>query len=334
MNQPTVKKIFLDMTDPNPESQVLHNIEGVDNRSVQGNDNSSILGNDNIVDSEFIKIENVFINVSYEKETKQNKQAVINKSCIQFIITGSFEEINENQLRAIEAHLRKKGKDIELTIYKAEEGSIKITVDAKPETLELLKQLFESGELTELLEFPIEDVRILNKERSNNKDNLVSVINPSFQKIVKDRRSELSETDLIKANQKMATAVATDTILEQLKTLSFLEAAELVKQIEEAFGVSAAAVGVAIPVGDGGAAAPVEAAVEQTEFNVVLEGLADESKKISVLKVVRAITGLGLKEAKDLVESAPKDVLTGVPKAAAEDAKKQLEETGGKASIK
>jgi large subunit ribosomal protein L7/L12 len=126
-------------------------------------------------------------------------------------------------------------------------------------------------------------------------------------------------------------SAATDTILEQLKTLSLLEAAELVKQIEEAFGVSAAA-----PVGVAAAApaAAAEAAEEQTEFSVVLEGLADESKKIAVLKVVRAITGLGLKEAKDLVESTPKDVLTGVPKAAAEDAKKQIEEAGGKVAVK
>jgi large subunit ribosomal protein L7/L12 len=127
-------------------------------------------------------------------------------------------------------------------------------------------------------------------------------------------------------------SAATDTILEQLKTLSLLEAAELVKQIEEAFGVSAAApVGVAMAAGP---AATAEVAEEQTEFNVVLEGLSDDSKKISVLKVVRAITGLGLKEAKDLVEAAPKDVLTGVPKAAAEDAKKQIEEAGGKVAIK
>jgi large subunit ribosomal protein L7/L12 len=126
-------------------------------------------------------------------------------------------------------------------------------------------------------------------------------------------------------------SAATDTILEQLKTLSLLEAAELVKQIEEAFGVSAAA-----PVGVAAAApaAAAEAAEEQTEFSVVLEALADESKKIAVLKVVRAITGLGLKEAKDLVESTPKDVLSGVPKAAAEDAKKQLEEAGGKVALK
>jgi large subunit ribosomal protein L7/L12 len=127
-------------------------------------------------------------------------------------------------------------------------------------------------------------------------------------------------------------SAATDTILEQLKTLSLLEAAELVKQIEEAFGVSAAA-SVGVPVGPA-TVAPTEAAEEQTEFNVVLESLADESKKIAVLKVVRAITGLGLKEAKDLVESTPKDVLTGVPKAAAEDAKKQIEEAGGKVSLK
>jgi large subunit ribosomal protein L7/L12 len=127
-------------------------------------------------------------------------------------------------------------------------------------------------------------------------------------------------------------SAATDTILEQLKTLSLLEAAELVKQIEEAFGVSAAAsVGVAVAAGP---AAVAEAAEEQTEFNVVLEGLSDDTKKIAVLKVVRAITGLGLKEAKDLVESTPKDVLTGVPKAAAEDAKKQIEEAGGKVVVK
>ncbi len=127
-------------------------------------------------------------------------------------------------------------------------------------------------------------------------------------------------------------SAATDNILEQLKTLSLLEAAELVKQIEEAFGVSAAAsVGVAVAAAP---AAAAEAAEEQTEFNVVLEALADESKKIAVLKVVRAITGLGLKEAKDLVEATPKDVLTGVAKAAAEDAKKQLEEAGGKVSLK
>jgi large subunit ribosomal protein L7/L12 len=125
-------------------------------------------------------------------------------------------------------------------------------------------------------------------------------------------------------------SAATDTILEQLKTLSLLEAAELVKQIEEAFGVSAAApVGVAMA----GPAAVAEEVEVQTEFTVVLESVPAEVK-IAVLKVVRGITGLGLKEAKDLVEAAPKEVISGVPKAAADDAKKQIEDAGGKVAIK
>jgi len=126
-------------------------------------------------------------------------------------------------------------------------------------------------------------------------------------------------------------SAATDKILESLKSLSLLEAAELVKQIEEAFGVSAAAPVAVAAVG--GAAAPAEAVEEKTEFDVILESVPDD-KKIAVLKVVRSLTGLGLKEAKDLVEAAPKAVHEGVPKDAAEDAKKQIEEAGGKVAIK
>jgi large subunit ribosomal protein L7/L12 len=125
-------------------------------------------------------------------------------------------------------------------------------------------------------------------------------------------------------------SAATDKILESLKTLSLLEAAELVKQIEEAFGVSAAA---PVAVAGAAAAAPAEAVEEKTEFDVILESVPDD-KKISVLKVVRGITGLGLKEAKDLVEAAPKAIREGVAKDAAEDAKKQIEEAGGKVAIK
>ncbi len=125
-------------------------------------------------------------------------------------------------------------------------------------------------------------------------------------------------------------SAATDKILDQLKALSLLEAAELVKQIEEAFGVSAAA---PVAVAGVAAAAPAEAVEEKTEFDVILESVPDD-KKISVLKVVRTLTGLGLKEAKDLVEAAPKAVREGVPKDAAEDAKKQIEEAGGKVAIK
>lgn len=131
-------------------------------------------------------------------------------------------------------------------------------------------------------------------------------------------------------------SAATDEILEKLKTLSLLEAAELVKQIEEAFGVSAAApVGgfaMAAPAG-GGAAAAAEPEEEKTEFDVILEEVPAD-KKIAILKVVRTLTGLGLKEAKDLVEAAPKPVKEAIAKDAAEDAKKQLEEAGAKASVK
>ncbi len=128
-------------------------------------------------------------------------------------------------------------------------------------------------------------------------------------------------------------SAATDKILESLKTLSLLEAAELVKQIEEAFGVSAAAPVAVAAAGGGGGGAAAEAVDEKSEFDVILESVPDD-KKIAVLKVVRVITGLGLKEAKDLVEAAPKAVREGVAKDAAEDAKKQIEEAGGKVAIK
>lgn len=131
-------------------------------------------------------------------------------------------------------------------------------------------------------------------------------------------------------------SAATDEILEKLKSLTLLEAAELVKQIEETFGVSAAApVGVAVAAP--GAAAPAAAAAEpveeKTEFDVILESVPAD-KKIPVLKVVRELTGLGLKEAKDLVESVPKPVKEGIAKEAAEDAKKRIEEAGGKVTVK
>jgi large subunit ribosomal protein L7/L12 len=130
-------------------------------------------------------------------------------------------------------------------------------------------------------------------------------------------------------------SAATDEILEKLKTLTLLEASELVKQIEEAFGVSAAAPagGMMMMAPGAGAAPAAEEVEEKTEFDVILDEVPAD-KKIAVLKVVRALTGLGLKEAKDLVESAPKPVKEAIAKDAAEDAKKQLEEAGAKASVK
>lgn len=123
-----------------------------------------------------------------------------------------------------------------------------------------------------------------------------------------------------------------DQIVEDLKTLTLLEASELVSKIEETFGVDASAAAGGAVVMAGGAA-PAEAAEEKTEFDLVLEEVPAD-KKIAVLKVVRGITGLGLKEAKELVESAPKSIQEGMAKAAAEDAKKQIEEAGGKVALK
>jgi large subunit ribosomal protein L7/L12 len=120
-------------------------------------------------------------------------------------------------------------------------------------------------------------------------------------------------------------------IVDDLSSLTVLEAAELAKLLEEKWGVSAAAaVAVAGPAGaGGGAAAPAE---EKTEFNVILASAGD--KKIEVIKEVRAITGLGLKEAKDLVEGAPKPVKEGVAKDEAEKIKAQLEKAGAKVELK
>jgi large subunit ribosomal protein L7/L12 len=119
-------------------------------------------------------------------------------------------------------------------------------------------------------------------------------------------------------------------ILDAISSMTVLELSELIKEMEEKFGVSAAAAAVAVaaPAAGGGAAV----AEEQTEFNVML--LEAGANKVSVIKAVREITGLGLKEAKDLVDGAPKAVKEGVAKADAEAAKKKLEEAGAKAELK
>ena len=122
------------------------------------------------------------------------------------------------------------------------------------------------------------------------------------------------------------------TLVDQLSELTVLEAADLAKALEEKWGVSAAAP-VAVAAAAGGAAAPAEAAEEQTEFTVVLTAGGD--KKINVIKEVRGVRpDLGLKEAKDLVEGAPQNVLENVSKQVAEEAKKKLEEAGASVSIK
>jgi large subunit ribosomal protein L7/L12 len=123
-------------------------------------------------------------------------------------------------------------------------------------------------------------------------------------------------------------AISKEDILEAVGSMTVMELNDLVKAFEEKFGVSAASFAAAGP-GAGAAAAVVE---EQTEFNVILTSCG--AQKVSVIKVVRAITGLGLKEAKDLVDGAPKPVKEGCPKAEAEDILKQLVEAGATAEIK
>ena len=129
------------------------------------------------------------------------------------------------------------------------------------------------------------------------------------------------------------TKVSTEDWIEELKGISVLELSERIKALEEEFGVSATAVAAAAPAGAGGGGADGDgAAEEQTAFDVVLTGAGD--KKIQVIKVVRAITGLGLKEAKDLVDGAPNAVKEGVNQEEADSLKAQLEEAGGSVEIK
>lgn len=125
--------------------------------------------------------------------------------------------------------------------------------------------------------------------------------------------------------------LTTEEIIDALKEMTLLEASELVKAIEETFGVSAAAP-VAVAAAPAAGAAAAEEEEEKTNFDVVLEGFGDN--KIAVIKVVRALTNLGLKEAKEVVEGAPKAVLEGAKKEDAEAAKKQLEEAGATVTLK
>ena len=126
-------------------------------------------------------------------------------------------------------------------------------------------------------------------------------------------------------------AIASADILDAISNMTVLELSQLIKDMEDKFGVSAAAatVAVAAPAGGAAAAAPAE---EKTEFTVMLTAAGDN--KVNVIKVVRAVTGLGLKEAKDLVDGAPKPVKEAIPKKDAEDILKQITEAGGKAEIK
>lgn len=130
------------------------------------------------------------------------------------------------------------------------------------------------------------------------------------------------------------TKLTKDDIVDAVSNLTVLELADLVKAVEEKFGVKAAPVGVAVAASATGGAAPAAAEEEQSEFQVVLSALPDVTKKISVIKVVREITGLGLKESKEMVEGAPKTVKEGLDKTQAEELKKKLTEAGATIELK
>lgn len=122
-----------------------------------------------------------------------------------------------------------------------------------------------------------------------------------------------------------------DELVDKLSALTVIDMAKLKEKLEEKWGVKAA---VGVAAGPAAGAAPAEAASESTEFKVVLEGPVPDDKKISVIKAVREVTGLGLKEAKELVEGAPKDLKASAPKAEAEEIKKKIETAGAKVSLK
>jgi len=127
--------------------------------------------------------------------------------------------------------------------------------------------------------------------------------------------------------------ITTDQVIEHLSNMPVIQLAGLIKQLEEKWGVKAAPVAVAAGPAASAGGAPAAAAVEQTEFSVVLASFAAD-KKIGIIKVVRELTGLGLKEAKDLVEAAPKPVKEGVSKAESAEMQKKLEEAGAKVELK
>jgi large subunit ribosomal protein L7/L12 len=150
--------------------------------------------------------------------------------------------------------------------------------------------------------------------------------------ICRDKASKGGAADSKEKGMSTATKLGKDEIVEAISTLSVLELAELVKAVEEKFGVKAAPVAAVAAPAAGAAAGASAVAEEKTDFTVALVSSGD--KKIQVIKVVRELTGLGLKEAKDLVEGAPKTLKDGVPKAQAEDWKKKLADVGAVVELK
>jgi uncharacterized protein YjbI with pentapeptide repeats len=199
-----------DDVESDAENSDTNNVDGNRNRSIQGTDVCGVVGNYN----DFVKVnKNTYINCEFNDGKNNSAPSQLSsplptvkakKALAEFILAGSFDDINENKLKAIQNLLRKIAPDTELIIQRAEKSSIRITVEANIETLELLKSLVESGELTQLFEFPIENVQILNKDLSDDNGTPVSFEKLSPQEIVKEiiesGRRNLIEANLIGAD--------------------------------------------------------------------------------------------------------------------------------------
>jgi uncharacterized protein YjbI with pentapeptide repeats len=220
-----------EIKESNAENFGTNNIDGDGHKSIQGTDICGVIGNRN----NFVKIDKAYFNSSCNLSNTIKNDLITNliseekatKSISEFILAGSFDDINENKIKAIQALLRKIAPDTELIIQKVEEGSIKVTVEAKIETLELLKALFKSGELTELLEFSIENVRILSQDVSNI-DKSSDLVEKSrlIQEIVSFPRSnkQLSGADLWGANLSGADLSRANFCRANLRRANLIEA--------------------------------------------------------------------------------------------------------------
>ncbi len=217
-------------------------IQGNENRAIQGDEYLAVQGDGNTVSqnsknlngsgSNFIRHMQadkiIFVNSTYletgseekfngSQASVEKKEGINNKGKATFVFTGTIDIVDENFLKVLEAHLRKKSKDAELTILKVEEGSIKITLEASQESLELLKNLFESGQLTEVLDIPVEDVQILSESSDDgesneldNKSRLVREILSQPVYVQKLNFANLTGTDLRRAKLTGAYLIGTD----------------------------------------------------------------------------------------------------------------------------
>lgn len=258
---------------------------------------------------------------------KMNTDIEVKTKKLVLVLTATIEEVDAPLVEAILEHLRKISGDASITLKDIRPGSVKLTLEGTPEGLEYLISLIREEKLVEVLGISIQGIENEERDSTTTTQSLITYRGAETEYVASVDSSAHAE---LRGSTRIASTV-TEEILEKLKTLTLLEASELVSQIEEAFGVSAAAPVAVAGAGGGGAATEPEE--EKTEFDVVLDEVPGD-KKIAVLKAVRTMTGLGLKEAKGMVESAPVAVKEAIAKDAAEEAKKTLEDAGAKVTLK